>query len=183
MLLPAGRWSVLRHMFPFPIVVNSTTLDLILVSSISSKSDTVPRAFLTPMDDLPLFPSFRRPPSSSSGPHLSPQLYNDLLSLSDRRVWVPDPVEGFLPGWIKTESPADSTTHDGGIAEVVITTTGEMRSAPAYTLSPMNPPQFDGVEDIAELTHLNEASVVNGLRQRYGSSSIYVGASISSCLS
>jgi myosin protein heavy chain len=38
----------------------------------------------------------------------------------------------------------------------------------------MNPPQFEGVEDIAELTHLNEASVVNNLRTRYGSASIYV---------
>lgn len=40
----------------------------------------------------------------------------------------------------------------------------------------MNPPQFDGVEDIAELTHLNEASVVNDLRTRYGATSIYVSA-------
>lgn len=38
----------------------------------------------------------------------------------------------------------------------------------------MNPPQFDGVEDIADLTHLNEASVVSNLKQRYGAGSIYV---------
>lgn len=45
---------------------------------------------------------------------------------------------------------------------------------PFYSLAPMNPPQFDGVEDIADLTHLNEASVINNLKQRYGSGSIYV---------
>lgn len=38
----------------------------------------------------------------------------------------------------------------------------------------MNPPQFDGVEDIADLTHLNEASVAHNLRLRYGAGDIYV---------
>jgi myosin heavy subunit len=43
-----------------------------------------------------------------------------------------------------------------------------------YSLSPMNPPQFDGVDDIADLTHLNEASVINNLKTRYGAANIYV---------
>ncbi len=38
----------------------------------------------------------------------------------------------------------------------------------------MNPPKFDRVDDIADLTFLNEASVVHNLRLRYGSGSIYV---------
>jgi len=38
----------------------------------------------------------------------------------------------------------------------------------------MNPPKFDKVEDMADLTHLNEASVVNNLRLRYHSNLIYV---------
>ncbi|EIM83925.1 uncharacterized protein STEHIDRAFT_25618, partial [Stereum hirsutum FP-91666 SS1] len=37
----------------------------------------------------------------------------------------------------------------------------------------MNPPKFDRVEDIADLTFLNEASVVHNLRLRYGSGNIY----------
>jgi myosin protein heavy chain len=41
-------------------------------------------------------------------------------------------------------------------------------------LTPMNPPQFDKVADIADLTHLNEASVVHNLRQRYKDGDIYV---------
>jgi myosin heavy subunit len=40
----------------------------------------------------------------------------------------------------------------------------------------MNPPKFDRVEDIADLTYLNEASVVHNLRLRYGSGAIYVSA-------
>jgi len=98
-----------------------------------------------------------------------PHLTDDV----DRRVWVPDATEGFLPGWVKSEPPAGSATADS-TAEVVIAATGEMRTVPVHSLSPMNPPQFDDVEDIAELTHLNEASVVNNLRSRYGSTSIYV---------
>jgi myosin heavy subunit len=38
----------------------------------------------------------------------------------------------------------------------------------------MNPPKFDKVEDMADLTHLNEASVVHNLRLRYLSDMIYV---------
>jgi myosin heavy subunit len=37
----------------------------------------------------------------------------------------------------------------------------------------MNPPKFDLVEDMAELTHLNEASVVHNLKLRYLSNLIY----------
>ena len=36
--------------------------------------------------------------------------------------------------------------------------------------------QFDRVEDIADLTNLNEASVVHNLRERYTSEMIYVRA-------
>ena len=38
----------------------------------------------------------------------------------------------------------------------------------------MNPPKFDRVEDMAELTHLNEASVVSNLKARYVTNLIYV---------
>jgi myosin protein heavy chain len=96
----------------------------------------------------------------------------DPPSPEHRRVWVPDTADGFLPGWIKFQS-GDEGSPDA-TAEVVIATSGEMRIVPLYQLSPMNPPQFDGVEDIADLTHLNEASVINNLKMRYGAASIYV---------
>ncbi|KAK4685841.1 hypothetical protein P7C73_g4302, partial [Tremellales sp. Uapishka_1] len=88
-----------------------------------------------------------------------------------RRMWVPDKTEGFLAGWIKSQSGDDS--QPDSTVEVVIAGTGEVRILPLYLLSPMNPPQFDGVEDIADLTHLNEASVVNDLRMRYTGGAIY----------
>jgi hypothetical protein len=44
----------------------------------------------------------------------------------------------------------------------------------------MNPPKFDKAEDMADLTHLNEASVIHNLRLRYASNLIYVRFWISS---
>lgn len=43
------------------------------------------------------------------------------------------------------------------------------------------PCQFDRVEDIADLTNLNEASVVHNLRERYASEMIYVRSLRSRC--
>ncbi|KAJ9099993.1 hypothetical protein QFC19_005810 [Naganishia cerealis] len=59
------------------------------------------------------------------------------------------------------------------VAEVVLADGGEVRTLPSYTLSKMNPPKFDRVDDIADLTFLNEASVVHNLGLRYGSGLIY----------
>ncbi|KAK8861619.1 hypothetical protein IAR55_002442 [Kwoniella newhampshirensis] len=88
-----------------------------------------------------------------------------------RRMWLPDATEGFLPCWIRSQSGDECSPET--TAEVQVSTTGEVKTVPLYQLSPMNPPQFDGVEDIADLTHLNEASVINNVRMRYGSGSIY----------
>ena len=38
----------------------------------------------------------------------------------------------------------------------------------------INPPKFEKLEDMANLTYLNEASVLHNLKQRYFSSMIYV---------
>ncbi|KAI6157243.1 P-loop containing nucleoside triphosphate hydrolase protein [Pisolithus tinctorius] len=82
-----------------------------------------------------------------------------------RWVWVPDEKEGYLAGWVNQE---DEVT-----AQVVMSAGGEIRRVPLYALSKMNPPKFDRVDDIADLTFLNEASVVHNLRLRYGSGAIY----------
>ncbi|KAF8908080.1 P-loop containing nucleoside triphosphate hydrolase protein [Gymnopilus junonius] len=80
-------------------------------------------------------------------------------------VWVPDIREGYLAGWVNKEEE-DS-------AEVVMAAGGEIRRVRFEELFKMNPPKFDRVEDIADLTFLNEASVVHNLRLRYGSGAIY----------
>lgn len=94
-----------------------------------------------------------------------------------------------MAGWVVRE--------EEDVGEVVIASGGEVcvlsfvetpdtearskiRRLPLYALSKMNPPKFDRVDDIADLTFLNEASVVHNLRLRYGSGAIYVSAP-SSC--
>ncbi|KAH9994666.1 nonmuscle myosin heavy chain b [Russula vinacea] len=80
-------------------------------------------------------------------------------------VWVPDEKDGYLAGWVAKE--------EDDLGEVVMAAGGDIRRLPLYALSKMNPPKFDRVEDIADLTFLNEASVVHNLRLRYGSGAIY----------
>ncbi|KAH9027289.1 myosin II heavy chain [Lactarius hengduanensis] len=80
-------------------------------------------------------------------------------------VWVPDERDGYLAGWVAKE--------EDEVGEVVMAAGGDIRRLPLYALSKMNPPKFDRVEDIADLTFLNEASVVHNLRLRYGSGAIY----------
>lgn len=43
----------------------------------------------------------------------------------------------------------------------------------------MNPPKYDMIEDMAMLTHLNEASVLYNMRRRYSSWMIYVSPAAS----
>ncbi|KAF8234482.1 myosin II heavy chain, partial [Tricholoma matsutake] len=80
-------------------------------------------------------------------------------------VWVPDAKEGYLAGWVHRE--------EDDAAEVIMAAGGEFRRVPFGSLFKMNPPKFDRVEDIADLTFLNEASVVHNLKLRYGSGAIY----------
>ena len=49
-----------------------------------------------------------------------------------------------------------------------------MRIIDSDLLTRVNPPNFDGAADIADLTYLNEASVVHNLRVRYQKGEIYV---------
>ena len=41
-------------------------------------------------------------------------------------------------------------------------------------VTPMNPPKYDKIEDMAMMTHLNEAAVLYNLAERYSAWMIYV---------
>lgn len=51
----------------------------------------------------------------------------------------------------------------------------------ADSVDKVNPAKFDKAGDMAELTHLNEASVVYNLFTRYQADLIYVGVLLSPC--
>ncbi|KAM3726669.1 Myosin-11 [Dirofilaria immitis] len=80
-------------------------------------------------------------------------------------VWVPHETEGFVSGSIKEDRGDD--------AVVELVDNGKRLTLSKDDLQKMNPPKFDKVEDMAELTCLNEASVLHNLRERYFSSLIY----------
>lgn len=80
-------------------------------------------------------------------------------------VWVPHPDQGFLAGSIKAEKGDELTIE---------LPDGTPKKFNKDDIQKMNPPKFEKVEDMAELSFLNEASVLHNLTSRYYSGLIYV---------
>ncbi|XP_058164728.1 myosin-9 [Dasypus novemcinctus] len=80
-------------------------------------------------------------------------------------VWVPSEKSGFEPASFKEEL--------GEEAIVELVENGKKVKVNKDDIQKMNPPKFSKVEDMAELTCLNEASVLHNLKERYYSGLIY----------
>ncbi|XP_032077799.1 myosin-9 [Thamnophis elegans] len=80
-------------------------------------------------------------------------------------VWVPSEKNGFEPASLKEEV--------GDEAIVELAESGKKIKVNKDDIQKMNPPKFSKVEDMAELTCLNEASVLHNLKERYYSGLIY----------
>ncbi|XP_032122512.1 myosin-9 isoform X7 [Sapajus apella] len=80
-------------------------------------------------------------------------------------VWVPSDKSGFEPASLKEEV--------GEEAIVELVENGKKVKVNKDDIQKMNPPKFSKVEDMAELTCLNEASVLHNLKERYYSGLIY----------
>ncbi|XP_040297569.1 myosin-11 isoform X3 [Bufo bufo] len=79
-------------------------------------------------------------------------------------VWVPSEKHGFEAASIKEEK---------GDEVLIELENGKKATISKDDVQKMNPPKFSKVEDMAELTCLNEASVLHNLRERYFSGLIY----------
>ncbi|XP_048846308.1 myosin-11-like isoform X2 [Brienomyrus brachyistius] len=79
-------------------------------------------------------------------------------------VWVPSERLGFEAASVKEERGDELLVEleDGGQVALC-----------KDDIQKMNPPKFSRVEDMAELTYLNEAAVLHNLRERYFSGLIY----------
>ncbi|XP_060570193.1 myosin heavy chain, non-muscle-like isoform X3 [Ruditapes philippinarum] len=84
---------------------------------------------------------------------------------SKKLIWVPHETHGFVASCIKAEV--------GDEIEVQIEESGKRMRFHRDDCQKMNPPKFAKVEDMAELTCLNEASVLHNLKDRYYSGLIY----------
>ncbi|CAH2317090.1 myosin-4-like [Pelobates cultripes] len=78
--------------------------------------------------------------------------------------FVDEPKELYVKGLI--------TARDSGKV-TVNTDDGKTVTVKDTQVYPQNPPKFDKIEDMAMLTHLNEASVLYNLKERYAAWMIY----------
>ena len=81
-------------------------------------------------------------------------------------IWVPHPTEGFVSASVKSER--------GDLVTVEIVSTGKKVEVQRDDLQKMNPPRFNKVANMTELTCLNEASLLFNIKDRYYSELIYV---------
>lgn len=80
-------------------------------------------------------------------------------------VWIPDDEHGFVPASVKDDKKDQVVVELEG---------GKRKTVNKDDIQRMNPPKFEKVEDMADLTCLNEASVLHNLKDRYYSGLIYV---------
>ncbi|XP_078257700.1 myosin-4-like [Rhinoraja longicauda] len=79
--------------------------------------------------------------------------------------FAPDPKELFAKGIIKS--------REGGKATVELLEDKRTVTVKDDEVLPMNPPKYDKVEDMVMMTHLNEATVLFNLKERYAAWMIY----------
>ena len=82
-----------------------------------------------------------------------------------RHVWLDDTEKTFVRGWVVEEQEERSL--------LVQCDDGSQRTIDADKVDKVNPVKFDKADDMAELTFLNEPSVVHNLSTRYQSDLIY----------
>jgi len=114
-----------------------------------------------------------KPPPNQENEDPTPYLF---VSLEQKRIdqskpydskkacWVPDEKEGYVLGEIKATK--------GDIVSVAVPG-GETRNVKKEDVGQVNPPKFEKVEDMADLTYLNEGAVLHNLKQRYYYKLIY----------
>eukprot|EP00033_Pygsuia_biforma_P000887 GCRY01001026.1.p1 GENE.GCRY01001026.1~~GCRY01001026.1.p1 ORF type:complete len:1811 (+),score=621.26 GCRY01001026.1:127-5559(+) len=97
-----------------------------------------------------------------------PKLDGDELQLNlagqKSRAWVSDEKEAYVLGDIISES---------GKTAVIKLDNGEEREISVDKVEYSNPSKFDGVDDLGQLSHLNQPSVLHNLKQRYFQNIIY----------
>ncbi|KAL1606321.1 class II myosin [Paraconiothyrium brasiliense] len=82
-----------------------------------------------------------------------------------RYVWLRDAKTAFVRGWVVEELPGGQI--------LVQCDNGEQHEVDAESVDKVNPAKFDKANDMAELTHLNEPSVIHNLHMRYQADLIY----------
>ena len=85
-----------------------------------------------------------------------------------KNCFIPDHHEGFVP--------AEMTGETEGNMVSVKTSKGEIIKVKETDIEQMNPPKYEKCDDMADLTYLNDATVLHNLRSRYMDWYIYVSS-------
>ncbi|SCU93908.1 LAFA_0F18866g1_1 [Lachancea sp. 'fantastica'] len=89
-----------------------------------------------------------------------------------QEVWVPDPDRVFVRAQLVSEKTLrNKQNKDEHWA--VVKVDGRERELPLNEVCDVNPKNFDRIDDMSELTHLNEPSVLYNLENRYADDVIY----------
>ncbi|KAF9894577.1 hypothetical protein FE257_006463 [Aspergillus nanangensis] len=100
----------------------------------------------------------------------------------NKYVWLRDPERAFIRGLVLEERDNGRLLVQNDDGEVCnpqeeenprLLMFGQQRELDADQVDKVNPAKFDKADDMAELTHLNEASVVHNLHTRYQADLIY----------
>uniref|UniRef100_A0A670K994 Myosin-7B-like n=1 Tax=Podarcis muralis TaxID=64176 RepID=A0A670K994_PODMU len=90
--------------------------------------------------------------------------YHNIPFDGKKRAWIPDEKEAYIEVEVKESSGGKVTVETKDKKTVVVK---------EDDIQQVNPPKFDMIEDMAMLTHLNEASVLHNLKRRYAKWMIY----------
>ena len=94
-----------------------------------------------------------------------------------RMVWVPDKAQTFVQAEIVSpdarEASPGNDIDESATVEVRLLDTNEVRSITMGDTQPVNPRSFDKIDNMSELTFLNEPSVLHNLENRYADDMIY----------
>lgn len=88
-------------------------------------------------------------------------------------VWIPDETQTFIKGEIVNNEPIDEANSENKALEVRILDTNEVKIIPMKDIQPVNPTSFEKIDNMSELTFLNEPSVLHNLENRYKDDMIY----------
>ena len=76
-------------------------------------------------------------------------------------VWVPSKDHGYVKGTLQ-----DEKAEKEGYKKIMFED-GKIKDIKAENIDQQNPPKYELLEDMADMTHLSEATVVYNLGERY----------------
>jgi myosin heavy subunit len=102
----------------------------------------------------------------------------------NRHCWIPDQKTVFIgatisEGQTNNESVAATTpSTTTGPYVTVVTDNLEVVTVKRTELLEMNSPEYEKCEDMANMTHLNDATIIHNLKERYLDYLIYVSENV-----